>query len=124
MSPKTTPSAPSASAAAAQRSAVRAGAVAAHQLEERAVLAVGPLLLVEERQPLGVELLEPLVPGDPLERLLAGAAREVDAQDAGVAVVTGAADPRGSASVGLDPAPDLLVVSRRVRGGSHVGESS
>jgi hypothetical protein len=62
--------------------------------------------------PLLLELLKPLVPADVLELLLACAAREVEAQDAGVVAVAGAADARGLAAVLLGPAPDLVAVGR------------
>jgi hypothetical protein len=42
----------------------------------RLVLARRLLLLVEEREIVLVELREPVVPGDVLERVLAGAARK------------------------------------------------
>src|SRR4051812_4478670 len=93
----------------------RSARVAADELGEGAVLAVRPPLLVEQRQVLLVELPEPLVPGDRLELVLAGAAGEIDPQHAGVAVVARAAHARGPAAVLLHPAADLLVIGRGVR---------
>src|SRR3954470_17959244 len=44
--------------------------LAAHQLEEAALVAALDLLLVEERELLLVELPEPVVPGDVVEAIL------------------------------------------------------
>src|SRR5206468_5297272 len=46
------------------------------------------------------------------QRLLAGAAGEVDAQDAGVVAAAGALDARRAAVALLGPAADLVVVGR------------
>src|SRR3954451_8369573 len=115
------------------------GASALDELEERRALAGGLLLLVEEREPGLVELLEELVPGDVLELILAGTAREVEAQDAGViATALGAADRGGRAVAGLGPLLDGVVVGRglgiavgharllpaRAAGSRRVGSSS
>jgi hypothetical protein len=62
---------------------------ALHELHERAVLAVGLALLDDGGQPLLVELRKPLVPADVLKLLLAGAAGEVDPQDAGILLRVG-----------------------------------
>jgi hypothetical protein len=94
--------------------------VAADELEERAVLAIGPLLLVDERETLLVERLEPLVPGDRLESVLACPAGKIDAQHARVVALSGPSHGRGAAAVRLDPAADLVVIGRRPRLGGHV----
>src|SRR5215208_2738176 len=87
-----------------------ARSVARNELEEGRVLAAGLLLLIQEREVVRVELLEPVVPGDRLEVVLAGAAGEVDAQHAGAVAVLRAADGHRPAVVLLDPAPDLVVI--------------
>src|SRR5690348_14383155 len=90
---------------------------AANELVERAVAAVGLVLLVDERQVALVERLEELVPRDRLQR--AGTAREVDTQDARVVLAPGRFDLRRLRVVGFDPAPDLVVVGRRLRRRGH-----
>jgi len=95
--------------------------LAVDELEEGAAFSAGLLLLVQQGEPLRVELLEPLVPADLLEGLVAGAAGEVEAQDVGV--VAGAADAGGLAAIALDPLTDLVVVGRGGGLGCHVGHS-
>ena len=84
------------------------GSVALDELEKGAVLAARLLVLVEEREPLLVELRELLVPGDRFEGLLAGAPGEVDAKHTDA--IARPSDRRGPAPAGLDPAPNLFVV--------------
>src|SRR5688572_28846086 len=54
------------------------GLIALHQLVEVAALAGGGLFLNDERQPVLVELPEPLVPGDLLERVAAAVAGKIE----------------------------------------------
>src|SRR5436190_2083761 len=88
---------------------------ALHELEERRVLAGRLLLLIEEGQVVLVKLLEPLIPRDVLELVLAGTPWEVDAQDPRVAVVARPTHARRCSIVLLDPAPDLVVIGGRPR---------
>src|SRR3954468_19197291 len=88
--------------------------LAAHQLEEAALVAALDLLLVEERELLLVALPEPGIPGDVVEAIFL-APGEVDAQDAGVLVAgLGPLHARGLAAALLRPTTDLVVVGRRL----------
>jgi hypothetical protein len=78
-----------------------------HQFGEAAVL----LVLIEEGQPVLVESLEPVVPGDALERVGAAEAGIVDAQDAEVAAARpGAADVGREPAARFDPLADLVAI--------------
>ena len=87
----------------------RRGRLAGDELVEVAPLTAGGRVLVDEREPALVELLEPLLPVDPVQRALAGVPGEIDADDPGV---VGAArcrrHLRRPAAALLDPAPDRL----------------
>src|SRR5829696_1861885 len=95
------------------------GVLAPDEPEEGALLAARLVLLVEEGEVLGVELLEPRVPVDGLQAIVAGAAGEVDAQHSGLVAVLSAPNRRRLAVVLLDPPADLVVVGGRVRKGCH-----
>src|SRR3954453_10297112 len=82
-------------------------AVRALQPEERALVPVLALLLVDEVQRAGVEGVEPLVPADLAQ--VGVVAAEVDAQHAEVAAVLGAGHGRRHAVALLGPRPDDLV---------------
>src|SRR5689334_17789074 len=74
--------------------------------------------LVDEREVLFIELLEPVLPVDALERARAGVAGIVDAQDAGfVFGRLGAHDRGGETAARLDPTFDLVVVGGGLRRG-------
>src|SRR5918996_756402 len=88
----------------------RDSSAALDELVERAVGPVGLALLVEQRQVRSVELVEPDVPRDRFEVLLAGAAGKVDAQHAHVARWCRPSHLGGTTAMVLAPAPDLLVV--------------
>src|SRR5579883_430677 len=94
--------------------------LAAHQLVEIALLAAAGLVLHNQREIVLVKLLEPVVPGDRLQRILAGITREVEADHAGIATAAGAADTGRLRPALLGPLPDLLVVRKRMGGPSGV----
>src|SRR5581483_2784099 len=108
-----TPPAPGRLSASA-RPAARARGV--DELEEAALPPGLRAVLVEELEPLLVELLEELVPGDRFERRIATAfppvAGEVDAQHAGLIARCCAPDGGRVAAALFDPAADRLVVGR------------
>src|SRR5438552_10901783 len=79
-----------------------------HEFEERAVFAGRLVLLVKKRPIVRIELLEPLIPVDLSQSILARAAGEVDPQNTNV--VTSANDGGWRTVVFLDPAPDLIVI--------------
>src|SRR4051794_32433730 len=89
-------------------------AVSLDQLREPTLLALGRRVLVQEREVVLLERLEPLVPGDLLERVLAAPAGEVDAEDARVVVAPRRLHARRMPAALLDPAPDLVVICRDV----------
>src|SRR5205807_2692366 len=68
-------------------------------------------ILIEEREPGVVELLEELVPGDVPELGVLAVPGEVDAEHAGFVGGFGALDGGGDAAALLGPATDLLVIS-------------
>src|SRR5215211_6133171 len=86
----------------------------ADELEEAAFVAARGLVLVQEREVLLVELLEPLVPRDLLERGLR-ATREVDSEKPGVVVAAGSLHRSRLPVASLRPTPDLVVIRRRLR---------
>src|SRR5690242_12173001 len=98
----------------ASRAAVRLplARLALHELVEVALLAPGGLLLHEERELGGLELLEEVVPRDVLERALAAVLREVDPDDPDVVPLVRALHRRGLAAPLFCPCPDLLVIGR------------
>src|SRR5699024_2712382 len=85
------------------------------ELVEVALLAAAGLVLHDQREAALVELLEPVVPRDRLQRLRAGEAREIEPQHADIAAIAGAADARRRAAALLGPLPDLVVVGQRMR---------
>src|SRR4051794_2539529 len=82
-------------------------AVRALQPEERALVPVLALFLVDEVQLADVEGVEPLVPADVAQGV--GVAAEVESQHAQVVAVLGALDGRRYAAALLGPLPDHLV---------------
>src|SRR5687768_12622163 len=83
---------------------------AAHELAEAALLASLRLFLVEEREPLLLELVEELVPRDRLELVFPAVPRVVDAKQAGVILAAGAFDSRRAAAALLDPFSDEVMI--------------
>src|SRR5688572_21551779 len=94
-----------ASAGVAVAVLARSRGLAADQLVEIALFAVGGLLLVEERQIGLVEFLEELVPGNLLEIVVIGIGRLRELQ----AQYLGAADDCRAAAARLGPFADLVV---------------
>jgi hypothetical protein len=82
----------------------------ADEPKEGRVLAVGFALLVDEREVLSIELLEPFVPRNVLQLVCVCTAREVDSEYSG-SVVPCPVDGRRSAAVFLDPTSDLIVIN-------------
>ena len=101
--------------------AYSARALARDELVEAALLTVRGLLLVDEREAVFVERLEPLVPGDLLEGLALGL-RHVGEHDpdGGEIVAAGfAVNEDGPASAGIGPAADDIPIRGRLAAGSH-----
>src|SRR5690606_13932075 len=98
------------------RRARHGGASAAHELVEVAALAVLRLLLIQERELLLVELLEELLPGNLLERLVAVVGlRKVGAQQTRVVAVARADDACRMPVAALGPLLDLVVIRGALR---------
>src|SRR5690606_4556968 len=94
---------------------VRAGdGRALDELVEVALLAPGGAILHQQHEVAAVELLEPLVPGDGLQGLLAAVAGEVEPEHPDVVAAAGALDAGGAGAALLGPAPDLFVVGQWV----------
>ena len=85
-----------------------------NQLVEVALLAFRCLFLVHQRHPARVELVEPFIPRDLLERRVVRMrrARKLKANDPGLVIALGAGDHRRFAAAGLGPLPYLIVVLR------------
>jgi hypothetical protein len=79
---------------------------AADQLRETAVAFV----LIEERELVAIEPLEPFVPVDSLERAGAAVAGKIDTQNAGIVFLSGAFYARRVASARFDPLLDFGVI--------------
>src|SRR5258707_15598961 len=87
-------------------------ALAADQLIEVALLTTRRGVLHEQGEVVPVELLEPLVPVDPLQRVGPGVARKIQPQQAGPA----SAGPLHTSRLGtalFRPFADLVVVGQR-----------
>src|SRR5690348_5770289 len=98
----------------AARSALRRGALAAHNFVKPAEFAAGRLVLIDERQAVFIELAEPLVPRGSLERGLRPVWK-VDAQDSDLAATFSPADRGRHALALFHPSPDLFVVGGHSR---------
>jgi hypothetical protein len=70
------------------------------------------LLLVEQREITLIELFEPIVPGNVLQRFFAAETWKIQAQHADIAFVAGSLDTRRLRASFLRPTPDLLVIRR------------
>jgi hypothetical protein len=86
------------------------GCITTDQLVEITFLSSGSFVLNEQCQIAFVELLEPFVPFNRLQRILAAVAGEVQANHAHVISATRSANTAGSCSAFLCPAPNFLVV--------------
>jgi hypothetical protein len=62
--------------------------LAAYELIEVAALSACGRLLKQQRQAALIEFVEPVIPGDLFERSFPAVAREIDAQDADVAIAS------------------------------------
>src|ERR687886_3058486 len=71
-----------------------------------------PEVAIEESQVVVLELSEPLVPGDPLQRATPFIARETDADHPGIIVVAGPFDASRPAAPLLDPLADERMIGR------------
>src|SRR5690606_8345737 len=76
-------------------------------------------LLIEEDQVALVELAEPLLPGDRLQRPFTRVARKIDADNPRVIVAVRGRDCRRGAAPRLHPLPDSIVVAGHVAFASH-----
>src|SRR5690348_9539668 len=86
------------------------------ELVEVALLSVLGFLLIEQREVLIVELLEPFVPRDRLQLAATAVAREIEAEHAGVPAPARAADASRLAVTRFRPPSDEFVVGRHLRG--------
>ncbi len=86
------------------------GGFASDQLVEVALPTACKLVLNQQRQFAFIKFLEPLVPIDVLERLLAGISGEVEADHADVIVAASTAHARGSGIALFRPAANLIVI--------------
>src|SRR5262249_51520409 len=92
--------------------------LALHEFVEAALLPVRRFFLVEEREFLGVEFAEELLPGNPLQTLVRRI--EIEPEDSGAALPGRGGDGRGLAAAVLRPAADGVVVL----GGLGVGHGT
>ena len=87
------------------------------EFEEAALFTVAGFFLKQEREIAFFKLVEPVLPGDGLERAAAGETRKVDAENSS-GFASGGARHRGRpTATSFRPFPDGVVVGGDVRGG-------
>src|SRR5436189_3525168 len=86
------------------------------QFEEAALLSVRGFFLEQERQIAFFEFVDPVFPGNRLERATPREAREVNAKDAGRFASGGAAHGSRPTAACFRPFADRVVISGDVRG--------
>jgi hypothetical protein len=89
---------------------IKAWGFLAYELIEIALLTIRSLVLDEKSQIAVIELLEPFVPGNFVERTFAAVARKVEADYANVVAAAGAAHASRLGAALLCPAANLLVI--------------
>ena len=93
-----------------------AGGVASDQLVEVAALAFRSLVLIHEREAVLVECLEPLVPGDFLQRSCSAVSREIEPDHPCIISGSRPFDTRRFCSARLCPLADFLVIGGGMAG--------
>jgi len=86
-----------------------------HQLIEIALLSARGLLLDQQSKTALVEFVEPCVPADFFQRLLAAIAGEIQAEQSHVFLAAGPAHASGMGSTLFGPAANLIMVGENVR---------
>ena len=87
--------------------------LAAYEFIEVAALSACGRLLKQQCQAAFIEFVEPIIPGNLFERSFPAVAREVEAQDADVAIASGVSYTRRTSAALLRPLADLVMIGSR-----------